>query len=133
MPYWGSRSDESDFAFDSVGSYIYLIKARMMTDIDTVLKKKYPEQGTIASLACLRLLGERFPKSLGVHFRKKDFAFVRGAFEQWYAAVKSQLPSEHLDGILAEAENEFTLFEERILAHKASTASAGSTDTNLAP
>ena len=118
MPYWGSKSDESDFAFNSVGAIIYLIKERMTKDIDTVLGKNYPEQGMIASLVCLRLLGERFPKILSVHFRKKDFAFVEGAFEQWYAAVKSQLPSEYLDGILAEANNEFTLFEEKILSDR---------------
>jgi hypothetical protein len=116
MPYWGSKSEDSDFAFDSVGAIIFLIKERMMKDIETVLKKSYPEQGMIASLACLRLLGERFPKNLSVHFRKKDFAFVKSAFEQWYQAVESQMPSKYRDEILAEARNEFALFEDRILS-----------------
>lgn len=116
MPYWGSKAEENDFAFGSVGSVIYLIKERMMTDIDTVLSKNYPEQGMIASLSCLRLLGERFPKNLSVHFRKKDLAAVRNAFEQWYAAVSPQLPPEYRDTILEEAEREFALFEERIFS-----------------
>jgi hypothetical protein len=116
MSYWGSKSEESDFAFDSVGVSILLIKQRMMKDIDAVLEKKHPEQGMIASLVCLRLLGERFPKNMSVHFGKRDFEFVKNAFEQWYAAVKPRLPSKYRDSILAEAENEFTLFEERILS-----------------
>jgi hypothetical protein len=116
MSYWGSKPEESDFAAGSVGSFIYFLKEKLIKEIDTVLKKNYPEQGMIASLVCLRLLGERYPKNLRVHFGKKEFAFVKSSFEQWYAAVKPQLPPKHRDGILEEAEREFALFEERILS-----------------
>jgi hypothetical protein len=114
MPYWGSNPEDSDFAFGAVGVCILLIKERMLKDIAGVLDESYPEQGMIASLTCLRLLGERFPKNLSVHFRKKDFAFVKSAFGEWYEKIKSRLPPEHRDAILAEANKEFALFEQRI-------------------
>ncbi len=115
MPYWGYRPDECDYAFGAVGAYICLIKERMLKDIKTVLDKSYPEQGMIASLTCLRLLGERFPKSLSVHFGKKDYEFVNSSFEEWYTRVSGALPPEYRDRILSEAKKEFALFEERIL------------------
>jgi hypothetical protein len=115
MPYWGPGPDQSDYAFNAVGAYIYLIKERMMKDIGTVLEKGFPEQGMVASIACLRALGELFPKNLSVHFGKKDFAFVVSAFNEWMAKVGPRIPSKHREALLAEAQREFALFEERIL------------------
>ncbi len=115
MPYWGNRVDECDYAFDAVSAYIFLIKERMLNDMSTVIEKSYPEQGITASLACLRQIGELFPKCLSVHFRKKDFDQVRDGFEQWYSLVGEKLPSERKVAILKEARKEFDLFDERIL------------------
>jgi hypothetical protein len=115
MPYWGSGPDDCDYAFGAIGAYIFLIKERMMQDIATVLEKSFPEQGMIASLACLRVLGERFPKNLSVHFGKKDFAFVVSAFNEWLIKVGPRIPRKHRAALITEAKQEFALFEERIL------------------
>lgn len=116
MPYWGNGADECDYAFDAVGAYVFLIKERMLRDMSTVIDKQYPEQGITASLACLRQLGERFPKCLSVHFRKKDFERVKEGFFHWYSLVDEKLPVERKKAILEEAEKEFDLFDRRILA-----------------
>jgi hypothetical protein len=118
MPYWGGKPDDCDYASGAVGVYILLIKNRMMEDIAGVLKEEFPEQAIIVSLTCLRLLGEQFPKDLSVHFGKKDFAFVRGAFDEWYAKVSHRLPSKYRTQIVEEAHKEFALFEERILKRR---------------
>jgi hypothetical protein len=78
----------------------------------------FPEQGMIATLTCLRLLGERFPHSVSVLFGKKEFAFVKQKFDEWYEKVSKKIPSKYRDGILKEAQDEFALFEERILKPK---------------
>jgi hypothetical protein len=96
----------------------------MVKGIATVLEKAYPEQAIIASLTCLRLIGEQFPKNLSVYFGKKDFAFAKNAFEEWYEKVKDRLPAEHRDAILANAKKEFTLFEDRILKKYGGTGEA---------
>jgi hypothetical protein len=118
MPYWGSGPDDCDYAFDTVGVYILLIKERMMKDIATVLEKAFPEQGMVTSLACLRLIGERFPKALAVHFGKRDFAFVVSAFDEWLTKVGSKVPTQYRDTMITEARAEFALFEERILKRR---------------
>lgn len=86
-----------------------------MKDIATVLEKSFPEQGMVASLACLRLIGERFPKALAVHFGKRDFAFVVSAFDEWLIKVGPKLPGKYRDTMVTEARAEFALFEKRIL------------------
>lgn len=118
MGYWSAEPDGSDFAFDAVGVNILLIKQQMLKDIATVLEKGYPEQGMIASLTCLRLLGERFPKNLRVHFGKKDYQFVKRSFEQWYDKVNGRIPAKYRQDVLAEAHREFSLFEEKIFFSK---------------
>jgi hypothetical protein len=115
MPYWGDSADECDYAFDAIGAYVILIRDRMTTDMATVIQQAYPEQGITASVACLRLLGERFPKCLDVSFRRKDFERAKEGFSEWYGLVRDKLPPERRDGIAAEAKKEFELFEERIL------------------
>lgn len=115
MPYWGSRADENDYAFDAVSAYVFLIKERMMSDMATVIEKAYPEQSITASLACLRQIGERFPKCLEVVFRKKDYERAKDGFEQWFSLVAEKLEPERRDAIRAEALREFELFKERVL------------------
>ena len=115
MSYWGSGPADCDYDFDAVGAYIYLIKERMFDDMANVLAKEHPEQGIVASLVCLRLIGERYPKSLSVHFRNNDFARVKAAFYEWYSMAKPNLPPSYRDVILENAEREFALFQERIL------------------
>jgi hypothetical protein len=115
MPYWGSKPAENDYAFDAVGVYVHLIKERMLKDLAGVINESYPEQGVLASLQCLRLLAEAFPKSVRVHFRKREFEHCRAGFARWYDAVKEKLPVEYREAILSEANTEFALFEERVL------------------
>jgi hypothetical protein len=109
------RAGCCDFAFGTVGVCILRIKKQMIKDITTVLEEAYPEQGMVASIVLLRILGERFPKSLSVHFGKSNFASVVSAFNEWVAKVGPKIPDEHLEALIAEAKQEFALFEERIL------------------
>jgi hypothetical protein len=115
MPYWGSKPVDSDYAFDAIGTYVLMIKDRMFEDMATVCEKAYPEQGIVASLQCLRVIAEQFPKCVAVLFRKKEFEKSKTAFFVWYAAVQDKLPAAHRESIRAEAEAEFALFEERVL------------------
>jgi hypothetical protein len=114
MSYWGSHAEESDFAFGAVGVAILRIKKKMLEDIEVVKEKSYPEQSILSSLVCLRLLGERFPNSLSVHFCKSDLEKVRTAFDAWYQQVESQIPKKYRVSLLETAKIEFQLFEERI-------------------
>ena len=114
MAYWGSDIDENDFAFGAIGATILYIKKQMLKNIDVVKAKNYPEQSIAANLACLRLLGERFPKNLLVHFGDSDLEEVRVEFYQWVEDAKG-IPQDRKDRIVEATEREFQLFEERIL------------------
>jgi hypothetical protein len=63
MPYWGDGADECDYAFDGIGTYVVIIRDRMLKDIANVIQRAYPEQGITASIACLRVIGERAGES----------------------------------------------------------------------
>jgi len=115
MSYWGCSIEDSDFAATSIGVIIFQTKKKMLQDIDAVKADAHSEQSILACLACLRLIGKRFPKSLSVHFRKKDFNKAKEAFYLWYEQVESRIPEEYRSGLLKEAELEFQLFEEEIL------------------
>ena len=73
MAYWDNGPDGCDFAFGAIGVYVLFIKKRMMDDCKNVMNTSHTEQSIVASIVCLRLIGEQFPKSLSVHFRRKDF------------------------------------------------------------
>lgn len=118
MPYWGPRPEESDYAFDAVSAYVYLIKERMFSDMATVLSKPYPEQAIVASVRCLRLLAHDFPKCVGLHFRKKQLEDAKAGFERWYSTVEDQLPEEFRRRIREEAHAEFELYEEQVLRRR---------------
>lgn len=115
MSYWGDGVDECDYAFGSIGATISWIKDRMLSGASTVINKGHPEQGILASLSCLRILGERYPKNLSVHFGRRDLMRTRQLFDQWHELVKGQLPAERWDALRALADREFALFEERII------------------
>lgn len=116
MSYWGDDVDDCDYAFDAVGAVFSRIKDRLFKDSETVIAKAYPEQGILASLCCLRVLGERFPKNLSVHFGRRDLERARKAFDRWAEVVQDVLPATRLEEIKRSADREFALFEERILA-----------------
>lgn len=116
MSYWGDGVEDCDYAFGAVGASISWIKDRLFKDSETVIAKRHPEQGIVASLSCLRLLGERFPKNLSVHFGKRDFERARKAFDLWFELVQDQLPTARGKAIRLAADREFALFEERILS-----------------
>ncbi len=115
MPYWGSKSDENDFAFDALGVYIEEIKDRMFKDIRNVIEKSYPEQSLIVSLKCIRLLALEFPKCVRVSFRKKHYRDARDLFDDWLGLVRFKLPENLAMSIEEEARREFRLFEEQVL------------------
>ena len=119
MSYWGDGADESDFAFGAIGAYIYLLKERMLNDIKVVSEKAFPEQSIVASLVCLRVIGERFPRSLSVHFSRDDFESARRAFDDWHQAAQAKLPPQYAASLVASARKEFELFEVRVLGKAA--------------
>jgi hypothetical protein len=118
MPYWGSGSADSDYAFGAVGTYVLMIKERMFQDAEKIIEKSFPEQGIVASLVCLRLLAGAFPKCVSVHFRRKEFEKAKEAFGRWYEAVQNKLPQDYREAIRANAEAEFHLFETQVLIPK---------------
>jgi|SRR5882724_11255166 len=121
MSYWGTDIHDNDFAFDSVGAIVFLIKERMLANIKAVKSKNYPEQSIAASLACLRVIGERFPKCLSVHFGKRDFEAVHAEFYQWLQS-DAKIPADLSEGIKQSAEIEFRLFEELMFKVKINEA-----------
>jgi hypothetical protein len=114
MSYWGIHPEDSDFARTSLGVIVLHTKKKMLQDIEVVKSDSYPEQSILSCLICLRLIGKRFPKTLSVHFRKKDFEKAKNAFYSWYEEVKDRIPQKYREGLLEEAESEFQLFEEEI-------------------
>ncbi|MCE9547728.1 MAG: hypothetical protein K8T25_19835 [Planctomycetia bacterium] len=115
MSYWGSGPIDNDYAFDSVSAYVFMIKEQMFQGADKVVEKSYPEQGIIASLQCLRLLANQFPKCVKVHFRKKEFEQAKDVFGRWYDSTIEKLPPDYREAIRSNAEAEFRLFEMQVL------------------
>ena len=83
--------------------------------MDAVINKPHPEQSMIASLQCIRLLAEEFPKNVSVHFGKSEFEEAKAAFEKWYDTVHKKIPAKYREAVLEAANAEFALFEERVL------------------
>lgn len=111
MSYWGEGIEDCDYAFGAVGSSISWIKERLFKDGDTVVAKSHPEQGLLASLCCLRMIGERFPKNLSVHFGKKDLDRARQIFDRWYTIMEKKLEPSLLEALKFAADREFSLFQ----------------------
>lgn len=116
MAYWGSGVADCDYAFDHVSVYVFEIKQRMLKDMENVLQKSYPEQSIVASVKCLRLLWEGFPKCVRLNFGRRDLERCEQSFELWYTAVAARLPAKHRAAIRSEAMLEFALFRETVLA-----------------
>lgn len=115
MPYWGSGPIDSDYAFDAIGAYIFLLKQRLFQDAETVIMKSYPEQAIVASVQSLRLLDASFPKCVRVHFQKKDLELAKAKFYEWYGLVEGRLPIDLRDALRAEAEAEFGRYLEQLM------------------
>ncbi len=115
MPYWGDKPADCDYASGAVGVYVYLIKERMFSDANVVIKKEFPEQAITVSLQCLRALSERFPREASVHFSKSDLRRAKALFEEWHIAVKGMLPEERWRAVGAEAQAEFGRYEKLLL------------------
>lgn len=115
MSYWGSQLEECDFASGSIGANIYLIKNRLLKDLESDPSLEHEEQSILSNLVCLRLIGQNFPKALGVHFRKKDYFHAKESFYLWYENGGRKVPEKYREKLLKSAEDEFLLFEENIL------------------
>lgn len=113
MSYWGYKAEDSDFAATAVGANIYMIKKRMLQDIANDPDREHSEQSILGHLLCLKLLGERFPKQLKVHFRKSDFLKAKESFYKWYENSSGKIPNEFRQKFFSEAEKEFREIEER--------------------
>ena len=110
MSYWGDEPYQSDFASGSLGAVVFLTKKRLNTDIQAILKDAgHSEQSIVVLLELLRTIGERYPKGLSVHFRRKQFDEAKGAFYQWYEKCSRRIPAKHREGVLQSAEAEFQL------------------------
>jgi hypothetical protein len=116
MPYWGAKPADSDYAFDALGAYLFLIKERMFKDMATAIEKAYPEQSILASLQFVRLVSAEFPQCVSVHFRRKELQRARAGFSEWYEVAKEKIPAEYRQAILSEADKEFDLFEKQVLS-----------------
>ncbi len=114
MAYWSSEADGCDFAFDSIGVTVIQISELLFREADLVREKNFREQSILAHLRCLRVIGEQFPKSLRVSFRRHHFEKARDAFREWLGSVN--LSAKRKEELFDCAEKEFSLFEERILA-----------------
>jgi hypothetical protein len=88
----------------------------MLEDMENVLQKSYPEQSIVASVKCLRLLWEGFPKCVRLNFGRRDLERCEQSFELWYTTLAPRLPAEHRAAIRSEAMLEFALFRETVLA-----------------
>ena len=115
MSYWNGSAEGSDFATNAVGVAILNIKDKMLKDFDGIMKAKHPEQSIITSLTCLRLIGERFPQSLCLHFLEQDYIEMKEKFYQWFELMNKKIPAKYRDELKASAEQEFMLFEKTIL------------------
>lgn len=118
MSYWGNEVDGSDYAFTTIGSYIVLIKKRMFKDLEGTLEESFEEQSLIASLACIRLIGERFPECLSVSFRRSEFERAKAGYYKWYELVESKLPFKRKVELKKEAEKEMALLEALMYGEK---------------
>lgn len=112
MSYWGSGSVDSDYAANTICSYVYLLKKKMFEDMNNVLTKSHPEQHIVASIQLMRLIACEFPKCFAVHFERSDFEQFRESFEEWYAACEEKVPKKHRKKLMDEAIRQFELFEE---------------------
>lgn len=124
MAYWGSGAASCDYAFDQISVYVFQIKQRMFEDMENVLQKSYPEQSIVASVKCLRLLWEGFPKCVRLHFGRRDLERCGQSFELWCTTLAARLPAEHRAAIRSEAMLEFSLFRETVLAFADKTVAA---------
>jgi hypothetical protein len=111
MSYWGAGPDGCDFSFSAIGVAVLRLKRKMYEDIEGVKEDNFSEQSIIASLVCLRLIGQEFPNNLSVHFRKKDYLIVKKDFYDWYENTKNKIPRKYQAGVLKEAEEEFEKWE----------------------
>jgi hypothetical protein len=114
MAYWNSEINGNDFAFDSIGAIVFLIKERMDKDLEVVKTKKYPEQSLLANLRILRNIGNDFPKELSVIFRKKDLSHYENEFNLWFSSVESKLPKQYINELRENAIFEFTAFKKQL-------------------
>ena len=112
MSYWGSGPVDSDYATNTICSYVYLLKKKMLEDMSNVLTKSHPEQHIIASIQLMRLLASEFPKCFAVHFGISDFRKFKTAFEEWYEVSKGKIPKEYREKLMEEAVRQFDLFED---------------------
>ena len=107
MAYWGPQSDDCDFAFDCVGSYITHIGKVLLKDADTVIANQYPEQSILVSLRVIRMMWGAFPKHVACAFPRAEFERSQALFYKWVESAGRKLPKARMDAIVAEAESTF--------------------------
>ena len=112
MAYWGDGSDDCDYAFDSMGSYIAFMRDRMFAAAEGAIAEKYPEQTILVTLEALRLLWDRFPKVVACGFRRDDFRKSQELFARWLEAASPDLSGRRKSTLSAESQRVFAACEE---------------------
>lgn len=107
MAYWGDRSDDCDYAFDTLGSYVAHLRDRVLADAEATIDEGYPEQTILVTLEAIRLLWERFPKTVACSFNRGDYVKCRQLFERWLEAAGPTCSVKRRRAILAEADRVF--------------------------
>jgi hypothetical protein len=100
MPYWSSDADGCDHAFSHIGVYTLIIKEKMFNEIAACTDELFPEQSLTASLICLRIIVEQFPKRQGISFSLSDILKADELFMRWYSAVEKKIPKKYRAGVL---------------------------------
>lgn len=114
MPYWGNGPIDNDYAFDTLGAYVVLIRERLFKDAENVITKAHTEQAIIASLHCLRVLDAEFPTCVRVSFRRKDLERAIALFEAWLERVRDALPAEQAKFVRVAADAEFERYRAQL-------------------
>lgn len=115
MAYFGETIG-NDYESGKVGVYVLLIKEKMFNDMATVIAKSFPEQSIVASVKIIRLLASEYPKSVSVHFGKKELLKAESGFAEWYDLVCEKIRPPYRDRVLKEAEAEFSRFRNQIFS-----------------
>ena len=76
-------------------------------EASTILQKNFPEQSILILLEVLQILDRRFPKSVRLHFRKKQYRGLKAKFLEWQSSCAEQIPDLYRNELAERAEKLF--------------------------
>ena len=86
---------------------MYRLVEQAEREASTVLQKNYPEQSILVFLEVLQILDRRFPRSVRLHFRKKQYRGLKDKFFEWQSACAEQIPDSYRNELVVRAEKLF--------------------------